>query len=137
LIRIGVPRNTALGLSATPRATTITRSAANKDPKFYDLGICGPIRQDLAKQTQYCGMFLTPTLRNSANRHVFFHNGVYHNLKQVMDFYNLRNTNPEKIYSRDVSGKVAQFDDVPSQYRKNVDIRDAPFDRKFLAICRR
>ena len=33
---------------------------------------------DMAKQTQYCGMFLTPTLRNSATRSVFFHNGVYH-----------------------------------------------------------
>jgi cytochrome c peroxidase len=113
---LGVPRNHALPI--------------NKDPTFFDLGICGPFRKDLAQQTQYCGMFLTPTLRNSANRHVFFHNGIYHDLKQVMDFYNLRNTNPEKIYPRDASGKVAQFDDMPPQYRKNIDFQDAPFDRK-------
>jgi cytochrome c peroxidase len=75
-------------------------------------------------------MFLTPTLRNVATRHVFFHNGVYHDLKQVMDFYNLRNTNPEQIYPRDASGKVAQFNDIPPQYRNNVDFQDAPFDRK-------
>lgn len=113
---LGVPRNTSLPM--------------NKDPKFYDLGVCGPFRTDLTAQTQYCGMFLTPTLRNSATRHVFFHNGVYHDMKQVMDFYNLRNTNPEKIYPRDAAGKVAQFNDIPAQYQKNVDFQDAPFDRK-------
>ncbi|HVE08009.1 MAG TPA: cytochrome c peroxidase [Paraburkholderia sp.] len=113
---LGAPRNPAIPL--------------NTDPKFYDLGICGPFRHDLAQQTQYCGMFLTPTLRNAATRQVFFHNGVYHNLKQVMDFYNLRNTNPEQIYPRDASGKVVQFNDIPPQYRKNVDFQDAPFDRK-------
>ncbi|HEY3597164.1 MAG TPA: cytochrome c peroxidase [Paraburkholderia sp.] len=113
---LGVPRNPTLPV--------------NKDPKFYDLGVCGPFRTDVATLTQYCGMFLTPTLRNAATRHVFFHNGVYHDLKQVMDFYNLRNTNPDKIYPRDASGKVAQFNDIPAQYQKNVDFIDAPFDRK-------
>ncbi len=113
---LGVPRNAAI--------------PANKDPKYFDLGLCGPFRRDLAQQTQYCGMFLTPTLRNVGTRHVFFHNGVYHDLKQVMDFYNLRNISPERIYPRDASGKVAQFDDIPAQYRKNVDFQDAPFDRK-------
>jgi cytochrome c peroxidase len=113
---LGVPRNLDL--------------PQNKDPKFFDLGICGPLRTDMAKQTQYCGMFLTPTLRNVATRGAFFHNGVYHNLKQVMDFYNLRNTSPEKIYSHDASGKVSKFDDIPPQYQSNVDVADAPLDRK-------
>jgi cytochrome c peroxidase len=58
-------------------------------------------------------MFLTPTLRNVAERKVFFHNDVYHDLKQVMDFYNLRNTEPEKIYPRDTSGKVQKYNDLP------------------------
>lgn len=114
---LGVPRNHAL--------------AQNKDPKFFDMGVCGPFRDDMTKQTQYCGMFLTPTLRNVATRGVFFHNGVYHNLKQVMDFYNLRNTSPDKIYPRDASGKVMKYDDLPPQYQANVDVADAPFDRKF------
>jgi cytochrome c peroxidase len=113
---LGVPRNPHL--------------AVNRDPKFYDMGVCGPVRTDLAQQTQYCGMFLTPTLRNAATRHVFFHNGVYHDLKSVMDFYNLRNTNPEKIYPRDASGKVQVFNDLPQQYHANIDFADAPFDRK-------
>lgn len=114
---LGVPRNAAI--------------PANKDPKFFDMGVCGPFRDDLAKQTQYCGMFLTPTLRNVAGRQVFFHNGVYHDLKHVMDFYNLRNTNPDMIYPRDASGKVHKYDDIPAQYQANIDVADAPFDRKF------
>lgn len=113
---LAVPRNPAL--------------AQNRDPKAYDIGLCGPIRHDLAQQTQYCSMFLTPTLRNTAARHIYFHNGVYHDLKHVMDFYNLRNTNPEKIYSHDASGKVVDFDDVPKQYQANIDFADAPFDVK-------
>jgi cytochrome c peroxidase len=114
---LGVPRNPAI--------------PANKDSKYFDMGVCGPFRDDLAKQTQYCGMFLTPTLRNVAERKVFFHNGVYHDLKQVMDFYNLRNTSPEKIYPHDASGKVQKYNDLPPQYHANVDEADAPFDRKF------
>ncbi|MFM0367725.1 cytochrome-c peroxidase [Paraburkholderia aspalathi] len=114
---LGVPRNPAI--------------PANKDPKFFDMGVCGPFRDDMKKETQYCGMFLTPTLRNVAERKVYFHNGVYHDLKQVMDFYNLRNTAPEKIYPRDASGKVQKYNDLPAQYHANVDVADAPFDRKF------
>ena len=113
---LGVPRNRTL--------------AQNKDPKFFDMGVCGPFRSDIAKQTQYCGMFLTPTLRNTAERGVYFHNGVYHNLKDVMDFYNLRNTAPDKIYPRNANGKVEKFDDLPAAYQANIDVADAPFDRK-------
>ncbi|MBU9290671.1 cytochrome-c peroxidase [Burkholderia multivorans] len=104
--------------------------AQNRDPAFYDLGVCGPFREDLKDQTQYCGMFLTPTLRNAATRHVFFHNGVYHTLDQVMAFYNERSIAPQKFYARGADGKVDQYDDIPPKYRANVDVTDAPFDRK-------
>ncbi|WP_323122715.1 cytochrome-c peroxidase [Burkholderia alba] len=114
---LGLPRNRAL--------------AQNHNPDFYDLGVCGPFREDLKDQTQYCAMFLTPTLRNSATRHVFFHNGVYHTLDQVMDFYNARNTDPGKFYPRGPDGKIAKYDDIPAKYQANVDVTDAPFDRKF------
>jgi cytochrome c peroxidase len=93
------------------------------------MGLCGPFRTDLAKQTQYCGMFLTPTLRNVDRRQVFFHNGVYHTLKQVLDFYNLRAVAPQKIYPRGADGEVALYDDLPAAYHANVDTADAPFDR--------
>jgi cytochrome c peroxidase len=113
---LGAPRNRAL--------------AANRNPAFYDIGICGPFRQDLKDQTPYCSMFLTPTLRNAATRHVFFHNGVFHTLDQVMAFYNERNIAPQKFYPRGPDGKIDAFDDVPPKYRANIDYTDAPFDRK-------
>jgi len=113
---LGGPRNLAL--------------AHTKDPNFFDLGVCGPIRKDIADQTQFCGMFKTPTLRNTALRRAFFHNGVFHSLQEVMDFYNFRDTNPEKIYPVAADGQVAKFNDIPESYHANVDVTDAPFNRR-------
>jgi cytochrome c peroxidase len=113
---LGVPRNVHL--------------AANKDQSFFDMGICGPFRTDLKDQTQYCGMFLTPTLRNVSTRKVFFHNGVYTSLEDVMVFYNERNTAPQKFYPRGADGKTRQYDDLPMRFHANIDDKDAPFDRK-------
>lgn len=113
---LGAPRNPAL--------------AANRDPDYFDLGICGPYRPDMKDQTQYCGMFLTPTLRDVAARQVFFHNGVFRTLRQVMDFYDFRDTDPQRVYSRDARGVVEKFNDIPRKYWANVDVTDPPFDRK-------
>jgi cytochrome c peroxidase len=112
---LGVPRNPAL--------------AANHDPAYFDLGICGPDRGDMRSETQYCGLFATPTLRNVATRQVFFHNGVYHSLQQVLDFYDFRDTDPTKIYPRAADGRIDKFNDLPRRYRANIDITDPPFDR--------
>ncbi len=112
---LGVPRNAAI--------------PANRDPIYFDLGLCGPYRKDMRDQTQYCGMFLTPSLRNAATRKVFFHNGVFHGLDEVLDWYVNRDLQPERFYSKDGSGKVAKYDDLPAQYRQNVDTADGPFNR--------
>ncbi len=112
---LGVPRNPHI--------------PANRNPRYFDLGICGPFRTDLKNQPQYCGMFLTPTLRNVAQRPVYFHNGVYRSLKQVLDFYNFRDVQPGKIYPT-VDGRVQKYDDLPPQYRANVDVTDPPLNRK-------
>ena len=112
---LGVPRNPQI--------------PANADPKYVDLGLCGPFRTDLKKQTQDCGLFLTPTLRNVARRPVFFHNGMYHTLAQVLDFYDLRDVQPQKIYPVGTDGKVQKFNDLPPQYRANVDTADPPLNR--------
>jgi cytochrome c peroxidase len=112
---LGVPRNPAI--------------PANRDPDYYDLGVCGPYRDDLRAQVRYCGMFLTPTLRNVATRRVFFHNGVFHSLRQVLDWYVNRDLDPARFYPRDASGQVVKYDDLPADYRGNVDTADAPFDR--------
>lgn len=113
---LGVPRNPAI--------------PANRDPAYYDLGICGPYRTDMHDQVQYCGMFLTPGLRNVATRNVFFHNGVFHSLSDVLDWYVNRDLQPARFYSRDAKGAVVKFDDLPERYRANVDTADAPFNRR-------
>jgi cytochrome c peroxidase len=114
LIALGVPRN--------------TRLAVNRDPKFYDLGACGPLRTDLQGRDEYCGVFRTPSLRNVALRHTFFHNGIYHTLDEVMHFYVERDTNPERFYPVE-HGRVRKYDDLPQRYWDNVNT-DPPFGGK-------
>jgi cytochrome c peroxidase len=112
---LGAPRNPVL--------------AANLDKTYFDLGICGPYRADMRNEKQFCGMFLTPTLRNVATRHVFFHNGAFHSLREVQDFYDYRDTDPDRVYPRAADGTVARFNDIPPAFRANVDTADPPFDR--------
>ncbi|MDB6013437.1 MAG: cytochrome c family protein, partial [Gammaproteobacteria bacterium] len=111
---LGVPRNPAI--------------PANADPRFFDLGLCGPRRTDLHNESQYCGYFKTPTLRNVARRQFFFHNGQFANLQDVMHFYVERDTDARRWYPT-LAGKLQQFDDVPTRYRGNVNISDAPLNR--------
>src|SRR6185312_2379193 len=111
-VALGVPRNRAI--------------PANADPKFYDLGLCGPLRTDLRAHSDYCGLFKTPSLRNVATRKSFFHNGVFHSLRRAIEFYAERDTDPGKFYPRDASGRIEKFDDLPPAYRVNVNI-EPPF----------
>jgi cytochrome c peroxidase len=122
------PQFTDYGLAAlgVPRNTEIP---ANSDSSFYDLGLCGPLRRDFRDRPEYCGMFKSPSLRNVALRRTFFHNGVFHTLKQVLEFYVERDTNPEKWYPRDGDGTVRKFDDLPPEYHANVNV-EPPFDRR-------
>jgi cytochrome c peroxidase len=112
LVALGAPRNTAI--------------PSNGDPDFFDLGLCGPLRTDLRDKAEYCGRFKTPSLRNTATRRVFFHNGIFHSLRQVLEFYAQRDTNPEKWYPRDGDGRVRKFDDLPAAYHANIDA-EPPF----------
>jgi cytochrome c peroxidase len=111
---VGAPRNGAI--------------PANSDPNYYDLGLCGPLRTDLADRKEYCGMFRTPSLRNVATRRVFFHNGVFHRLEDAVRFYAERDTQPQKWYPRTKNGVTLKFDDLPDQYVGNIDTQ-APFGR--------
>jgi cytochrome c peroxidase len=111
---LGVPRNPAI--------------QANTDPRFFDLGMCGPRRQDLRGETQYCGYFKTPTLRNVTRRRFFFHNGRFTDLRDVMRFYVARDTDPGRWYPT-VTGTLRKFDDLPARYRANVNTSDAPLNR--------
>jgi len=115
MVALGVPRNPDV--------------PANRDARFFDLGLCGPVRKDLARERDFCGMFKTPTLRNSASRQVFFHNGRFHTMDDVLRFYAERDTAPAKWYPR-VNGQVVAFDDLPTRLRANVDHVDVPFTLK-------
>jgi len=103
---IGVPRNHDI--------------PANRDPAHFDLGICGRPDHPLPASAEYCGEFKTPTLRNVATRRVFFHNGQMKSLRDVIRFYNTRDTNPELWYPT-VNGVVLKYNDLPPQYRRNID----------------
>lgn len=111
-IALGVPRNAAI--------------AANGRRDYYDLGLCGPLRTDLADRPEYCGLFRTPTLRNVASRHAFFHNGLMHSLKDAVKFYVERDARPAGLYPRDDRGAVRKFNDLPERYWANVNT-DTPF----------
>jgi cytochrome c peroxidase len=112
MIAVGVPRNPAIPVNA--------------DPNYFDLGLCGPLRTDLYDHADYCGRFITPTLRNVALRQSFFHNGLVHTLREAIAFYVERDTAPEKWYPRDANGQVLKFDDLPEAYRGNINM-EPPF----------
>jgi cytochrome c peroxidase len=124
---LGVPRNPNIPANATRILL----------PSYYDLGLCTAVNPNpidayltphvLPGSGPMCGMFKVPTLRNTAARKVFFHNGVFTSLAQVIDFYNTRDTNPSAWYPT-VNGVVQNFNDLPSLYKANVDVTDVPFD---------
>ena len=118
------PQFTDYGFNAlaVPRNARI---AADADPSFHDMGLCGPERKDLAAHDEYCGFFRVPSLRNVAVRRVFFHNGAFNSLERVMEFYVERDTNPAKWY-RKVGRRVEKYDDLQAKFHKNV-TQDRPF----------
>lgn len=115
-VALGVPRNPAI--------------PANADPNYHDLGLCGPLRTELKDHPEYCGMFKAPSLRNVALRHVFFHNGVFHALRDAVAFYATRDTDPGRWYPHASDGSIEKFDDLPRQYWDNINV-EPPFDRHF------
>lgn len=115
MIALGVPRNLEI--------------PANRNPAYFDLGLCGPLRTDFAGRADYCGRFRTPSLRNVATRRSFFHNGVFHKLRDAVAFYASRDTDPGRWYPRRADGSIAKYDDLPAGYQANVNV-DAPFGGK-------
>ena len=154
---IGVPRNDAeIPGNANKNIPGGTDSVSPY--AYYDMGLCGPLNtlhspsgsNSGAGYNQftngympdpYCGRFKVPTLRNVSTRNAFFHNGVFHSLVQVLNFYNTRDTNPEYWYpsSGGNSGNITtnpsyalfptyasgatirKYNDLPLQYQGNID----------------
>ena len=113
---LGVPRNPEI--------------QANADSNFYDLGLCGPSRTDLSGRTELCGAFRVPSLRNVAKTAPYFHNGAIKTLTDAVRFYVRRDTHPEEWYPTDAAGTVLKFNDLPPAYRANVNVTEAPYNRK-------
>jgi cytochrome c peroxidase len=149
---IGAPRNDAQ-IPGNPDPIP-----ANANASYVDMGLCGPLNTIHLPGTAtsgagpdaitgvnvpdpYCGRFKVPTLRNVATRTALFHNGVFHSLTQVLNFYNTRDTNPEywypstggdpntvvqnpgyALFPTAASGATAQsFNDLPAQFQGNID----------------
>ena len=106
-----------------------TEIPANADPEYRDMGLCGPERTDLTDNTDLCGAFKVPTLRNVATRKVFFHNGQFKTLRDALRFYVRRDTNPDDFYPVDADGVVHKFNDLPPDLAGNVNTSEVPYDR--------
>ncbi len=115
---LGVPRNP--DIHANDPATAASYTPINSDDgvhDYYDLGICGPFRDDGDLNTSgLCGAFKVPTLRNIAMTGPYFHNGRFAALKDAIGFYMRRDTNPEEFYPTAADGSVTKFDDLPAAY---------------------
>ena len=109
---LGVPRN---------------KSRATANPAFFDLGLCGPQRSDLAGRRDLCGQFRTPSLRNVALTAPYFHNASFASLEDVVAFYATRDIDPARWYPV-VNGQVQLYNDLPAALRTNVQ-QGAPFRR--------
>jgi cytochrome c peroxidase len=124
---LGVPRNWDL--------------AVNSDPSYADLGLCDSaaisgLGLSESSRTKLCGLFKVPSLRNVALRQAYFHNGQFKDLKTALTFYVQRETNPEKWYlkadgsvDQAADGSVNRYNDLPSAYKTNVNVTEAPYNR--------
>lgn len=95
--------------------------------EFYDLGFCGPFRTDSLLDPTLCGAFRAAPLRNVAVRKSYFHNGVYHQLSDVVRFYILRDVQPSQIYSTSEGTVDTQYNDLPSEFHPNIVSNRNPF----------
>jgi cytochrome c peroxidase len=115
----GIPRNMAI-----PR---------NANPSFYDLGLCGPDRTKPALTSnvpanisieKFCGTFRMTSLRNTAERKAWMHNGFFKDLRDVVSFYSTRNSDPKRWY-----GPKGIPNDLPTAYVGNIVNDRVPFNR--------
>ena len=113
---LGIPRNPLIpgNTSAAPAYTPA--NGTDGVQAYYDLGVCGPFREQTVDFSGHCGQFKVPTLRNIALTAPYFHNGRFATLKDAIGFYVRRDTNPEEWYPTAADGRVTKFDDLPAAY---------------------
>jgi cytochrome c peroxidase len=131
---VGVPRNWAIGFNNdnTTLPDYITANGTNlgaPNHRYYDVGLCGPTRSDLAVDPTQCGRFKVPTLRNIALKQHYFHNGMFDNLDDVVNWYVTRDLNPTHWYTTaDGQTPDKQYNDLPKQYDGNVNREEVPYN---------
>jgi cytochrome c peroxidase len=166
---IGVPRNWRIPAN-TPGAVSPVDGAvlttvlspldvpADAEYAYYDLGLCGPFlpsaldanaRPDLAATTSLCGLFKVPTLRNIAITSPYFHNGVFTDLHQVLEWYVTRDinndtaNNPNPVAAgpggnpyqpggtfytaADATPDLYEYNDLPADFDANVNVGEVPY----------
>ena len=165
---IGVPRNWSIPANTPGAVSPVSGAAlvaiaavdvpADAEYAFYDLGLCGPFaplgtdvnaRPVLSATTSLCGQFKVPTLRNVAQTAPYFHNGVFANLHQVIEWYVTRDINNDTLNNPDpvaagVGGNpyvaggsfytqadgtsdLYEYNDLPAAYDANVNIGEVPY----------
>jgi cytochrome c peroxidase len=168
---IGVPRNWNIPANApTPMSPvdgyllTLFMPAgpsnvpSDSEYSYYDMGLCGPFqpnaddphpRPTFFSVTTLCGLFKVPTLRNIAITAPYFHNGVFNNLHQVVEWYVTRDinnntgNNPAPVptgpqgnpyfpvgtfyVNRDGTPDLLQYNDLPLAFDANVNIAEVPY----------
>jgi cytochrome c peroxidase len=166
---IGVPRNWSIPAN-TPDAVSPVSGAAltavlaavdvpsDAQYVYYDLGLCGPLqpsatdinaRPDLSATTSLCGLFKVPTLRNIGLTAPYFHNGVFSDLHQVVEWYVTRDinnntgNNPNPVAAgaggnpymsvgtfytaTDGTPDLYEYNDLPAEYDANVNVGEVPY----------
>jgi cytochrome c peroxidase len=166
---IGVPRNWSIPantvgsvspIDGAPFATVLKPVNVPDDAEYayYDNGLCGPFepatgdvnaRSVLSATTSLCGLFKVPTLRNIAITSPYFHNGVFSDLHQVVEWYVTRDinnntgNNPNPVpagpggnpyeavgtFYTAADGKpdLYEYNDLPVEYDANVNIAEVPY----------
>jgi cytochrome c peroxidase len=172
---IGVPRNwnipantpgAASPISGAPLAVLLTPVDVPADAEYayYDLGLCGPLppaaadvnaRPDLSAITSLCGLFKVPTLRNIAITAPYFHNGVFSDLHEVVQWYVTRDVNnntgnnPNPVAAgaggnpyisvgtfytaSDGTPDSYEYNDLPVAYDANVNAGEVPYTPPIFA----
>jgi cytochrome c peroxidase len=130
---VGIPRN--WNIAANQAGTTLPyvpkNGAALGDPgnyDYYDMGLCGPQRTDLANRPSLCGVFKVPTLRNVAVKQNYFHNGEFNNLNDVVSWYITRDTDPTRWYRKADGSVDGPYNDLPQRYDSGINTAEVPYN---------
>jgi cytochrome c peroxidase len=128
---VGVPRNWKIAANQAVNALGYVPqngSAQGAQYGYYDMGLCGPQRSDLADRASLCGVFKVPTLRNVAVKQSYFHNGVFDNLNDVVSWYITRDTTPQRWYLKADGSPDMAYNDLPPRFDFAINTAEVPYN---------